>query len=80
MSCGDESIRIEKSADLGVVVAALEVVESCLGVVDIAPVAEGVVGSQGAGHGTGGAEAVAPGILGILYSIPLLYASVFSYF
>ena len=57
---------------MGVVVAALEVVEAGFSVVDIAPVAQGVVGAQGAGHGTGGAENVAPGILGILYSIHLL--------
>ena len=72
MSCGDESIRIEESADLGIIVSALEIVEAGFGVVDVAPVAQGVVGTQGAGHGTGGAEDVAPGILGILYSIHLL--------
>ena len=65
---------------MGIIVSALEIVEAGFVVVDIAPVAQGVVGAQGAGHGTGGAEDVAPGTLGILYSIPLLYASVFSYF
>ena len=67
MTSGDESIRIEESADLGVIVAALEIVEAGFGIVDIAPVAQGVVGSQGAGHGTGGAEDVAPGIISVGY-------------
>ena len=50
---------------MGVVVAALEVVEAGFGIIDIAPVAQGVVGAQGAGHGTGGSENVAPGIVGV---------------
>ena len=50
---------------MGVIVSALEVVEAGFGIIDIAPVAQGVVGAQGAGHGTGGAENVAPGIVGI---------------
>ena len=34
--------------------------------------------SQGTCHGTGGSENVAPIIMGILYNIPLLFASIFS--
>ena len=50
---------------MGIVVSALEVVEAVFGIVDIAPVAQGIVGAQGASHGTGGAENVAPGIVGV---------------
>ena len=50
---------------MGVIVAALEIVEAGFGIVDIAPVAQGIVGSQGTCHGTAGAENVAPGIVGI---------------
>ena len=50
---------------MGVVVAALEVVEAGFGIVDIASVAQGVVGAQGAGHGTADGKGLAPGIVGV---------------
>jgi len=45
----------------------LEVVKPSLGVVDIAAVAEGVEDTQSIGHGAGGGEQVAPGIVGVLH-------------
>ena len=50
---------------MGVVVSALEVIEAGFGVVDVAPVAQGVVGAQRAGHGTADGKGLAPGIVGI---------------
>ena len=50
---------------MGVVVAALEVVEAGFGIVDIASVAQGVVGAQGAGHGTADGKELAPGVISI---------------
>ena len=47
------------------IITAGYIVEPCLGIEDIAPVAQGVVGSQGTCHGTAGAENVAPGIVGV---------------
>ena len=65
MSGGNENVCINKPTDLRIVITAGYIVESRLGVVDIAPVAQGVVGSQGISHGNGGAENVAPGIVGV---------------
>ena len=49
----------------------MQVVKSCLGVVDIAPVAQGVNGTQGGCHGAGGGKQVAPGIVGVAdYKLP----------
>ena len=50
---------------MGVIISALEVIEVRFGVVDVAAVAEGVIGTHGGGLGAGGAENVAPGIVGV---------------
>ena len=47
----------------GIVVPALEVVQLRFGVVDITPVAEGVVGAQGGCQGAG--DGFAPGVIGV---------------
>lgn len=71
MACGSISVRIEKSADLGVIVAGLEVIEAGFGVVDVATVAQGVILVQGIGVGVGtGADAaggVTPSVIFIGY-------------
>lgn len=67
MACGSISVRIEKSADLGVIVSGLEVIEASFGVVDVAPVAEGVVTAQGRPTRAGAAGGVAPSVVGIRY-------------
>ena len=54
LSCRNEGIGVNKSAGNGVIVSALEVVQPCLVVVDIASVAEGVMGTEGGGQGAGG--------------------------
>ena len=59
---GNEAVRTDESTDFGVIISALEVVEPCFCVVDVAAVAEGVEGGYGAG---GGACGIAPGIVGI---------------
>ena len=43
----------------------MEIVQSRLGVVDIAAVAEGVDSAEGGGHAAGGAENVAPCVIGV---------------
>ena len=59
------SIRIYKPTDLGVVVAAVEIVELCLGVVVISAVTEGVLLSKGIGHVAGYRQHLAPCVIGI---------------
>ena len=51
---GGEGIGIEEAGEGGVIVARLEVIEAGFGVVDIASIAEGVVGAEGGGQGAGG--------------------------
>ena len=67
MSCGDEGIGVNKSAEGGVIIAGLEVIELRFGVVDIAAVAQGVMGAEGCGQGAGGITQIAPGIVVISY-------------
>ena len=62
MSGGGEAVRVEEAAQLRIVIPALEVIQSRLGVVVVAAVADGVGGGQGAG----GAEDLAPGVVAVL--------------
>ena len=59
MAGGGEGVSTDKSADFGVIVAGLEVVELRLFVIDIATVAQGVEGAYGRGQGAGDGEVVA---------------------
>ena len=47
MAGGGEGVGVEEAGRGGVIVAGLEIIELCLGVVDIAPVGEGVEGAKG---------------------------------
>ena len=62
-----EGIGVQESADLGVIISALEVVESGFGVVDVAAVTEGVQGAEGRCQGACCGKRVAPGIVGVVY-------------
>lgn len=64
---GEDDIGGDEAAGAGVVVTGLEIVEGGLGVIDVAAVAEGLVGAQGRGKGAGGGEKFAPAIVGVLY-------------
>ena len=46
LACGKEDIGRNKPADFGVIVPALEVVETCLLIIDIPTVAEGIILSE----------------------------------
>ena len=46
LACGEEDIGGNEPADFGVIVPALEVVETCLLVIDISTVAEGIILSE----------------------------------
>ena len=57
---------IDKASQFGVIVSGLEIVQSGFTVVDISPVAEGVILGQGEAHGFGrggGSEDIAPGVV-----------------
>ena len=51
---GDEGVCAEEAAHFRVVIAGLEVVKPRFLVVDIASIAEGVMGAEGGGQGAGG--------------------------
>ena len=65
MTCGNEGVCIDESADCGIVISALQVIEACFYIVDLAPVAEGVLGTEGGGHAAGSGQDLAPGIVGV---------------
>ena len=46
LACGEEDIGGNKPADFGVIVPALEVVETCLLIIDIPTVTEGIILSE----------------------------------
>ena len=62
---GYRIIRVDKAADSGVIIPALEIVQSRLRIVDIPAVAEGVEFAQRVGHGAGGGQRIAPRVIGI---------------
>ena len=65
MACGGIAIRTNKPANPRIIVPGLEVVESSLLVVNIAPIAEGVLLAEGVGQGAGAGEGIAPGVIGV---------------
>ena len=69
MASSRKSIRVEETAEVGVVVAGLEVIELGFGVVDVAAVAQGVMGTQGGVHRAGGGQNVAPCIVAVGYHL-----------
>ena len=69
LTCGNIAIRIDESSRFGIIVAAVEVVQACFGVVDIAAVAEGVILAQRARHGAGGAQELTPRIVSICHHL-----------
>jgi len=58
----------DESAKLGIVIAALEIVEAGLLIVDIAAVAERIMQTQCAGHRAGGGEQPAPSVIGVFHN------------
>ena len=65
MAGGGVGIGVDEAAELGVVVAGLEVIEPGIDVIIIRSVAQGVIRAQGACQGAGGAEHLAVGTVGI---------------
>ena len=71
LASGSQTIRIDESSQSGVVVAALQIVEAGFHVEVVAAIAQGVeLGDMRIGNGValavGGAQRLAPGIVGIL--------------
>ena len=69
MAGGDEGVGVDEAAEFGVIISALEIIESRFMVVDIATVAEGIEGAEGGSHGMGNVNAVAPGVVGVGYNL-----------
>ena len=51
LPCGSIAVRIDKPSLGGVIVPAAEVVQPCLGVIDVPAIAQGIRGAEGGGHG-----------------------------
>ena len=62
-------IRVDKPSHSRVIITALEVVEACFLVVDVAAVAEGVGLAEGRGQRAGGGQYLAPGVIGISHHL-----------
>ena len=65
MSGGCKRIGVQESADFGVIISALEVVQPGFGIVDVATVAQGVQDAEGGSEVAGGGEGVTPGVVGV---------------
>ena len=61
----DQAIRIDKPTPRRVIVSALQIIQPRLRVVDVSAVAQGVLFAEGARHRTGGAQRVAPCVVGV---------------
>ena len=62
VTSGGKGIGVDKSAYGGVIVSALQVIEIRFLVIDVTPVAQGVIGAQSAGHGAGNTQPPFPRI------------------
>lgn len=69
--CGNQAfiVRIDKPSGFGIIVSALEVVQSRFGIIDIPTVAEGVELTQRAGHSAGGGQRIAPRVIGVRHHL-----------
>ena len=65
MPCGRIPIRIDKPSPLRVIVPALQIVQPSLRIVDIPAVAQGVGRTKCRCHCTGGAQRIAPCVVGV---------------
>ena len=66
---GYRIIRVDKAADSGVIIPALEIVQACFSVVEVPAVAEGVEIAQCVGHGAGGGQRIAPCVIGVRHHL-----------
>jgi len=66
LTCGDEGIGVEESAPLGIVITGLEVIQLCLGIIDITTIPQGIKCAEGWSQGTAGGEDITPCVVGIL--------------
>ena len=65
------AIRIDESADDRIIISRLEVIQSRLGIVVVASVAERILLTNCAGERSGGGKQLAPCVVGILdYGVP----------
>ena len=67
MPCGRIPIRIDKPTPRRAIIPALQIVQPGFCVVDIAAVAERVGCAEGGGHRTGGAQQIAPCVVGVIH-------------
>ena len=56
-----------EAAEAGVVITAFQIVKTDVSIKDIATVAQGIYGSEGSSHRTGGSQRIAPGIVAVLH-------------
>ena len=65
LPCGRIPIRIDKPTPRRVIVPALQIVQPRFRVVDVSAVAQGVLCTEGSCHRAGGAQRVAPCVVGV---------------
>ena len=65
MPCGRIPIRIDKPTPRRVIIPALQIVQPRLRVVDVPTVAQGILCAEGGGQRAGGAQLIAPCVVGI---------------
>ena len=65
LPCGRIPIRIDKPTPRRVIIPALQIVQPRLRVVDVPTVAQGILCAEGGGQRAGGAQLIAPCVVGI---------------
>ena len=65
MACGRIAIGTNKPANPRIIVPGFKVIEPRFLVVDVTPIAEGVLLTEGVSQGTGAGEGIAPGVIGV---------------
>ena len=61
----DQAVRIDKPTPPRVIIPALQIIQPRFRVVDVSAVAQRVLCAEGGGHRTGGAQRIAPRVVGV---------------
>ena len=68
LSRGQIRIRIDKPTPRRAIIPALQIIQPRFRVVDVSAVAQGVLFAEGGGHCTGGAQQIAPCVVGVAHN------------
>ena len=65
----DENVRINKPTPLRIIIPAAQIIQSGFYIIHLPPIPEGLNSAERTCHGSGGAQYLAPRVIGVLYHL-----------